>query len=144
MIHQEKIRLMTNVALLAREGSRGKEAISRYKRRDYIILHIFIICFFTTIADLMLTGAVLIQYAAADPKHYVSFDMMCMWVALWVIVYLIVCSAMGIIAYLCYGRRYEEARRWKKRYRAALLALEEYYESTDGQIKKQGRKAEEL
>ncbi len=144
MIHQEKIRLMTNVALLAREGSRGKEAISRYKRRDYIILHIFIICLFATIADLMLTGAVLVQFAAADPKYYISFDRMLIGIALWLIVYLIFCSAMGIVAYLCYGRRYEEARRWKKRYRAALLALEEYYESADGQVKKQGRKAEEL
>lgn len=132
MISERKIRLMTNAAMLVKKGGREMETIGRYRRRDYIVLHMLIVWILSTVSYLLMTAALLVFLLGVDPDRCIAFEVFGQAAILWGIVYLVFCFVMSWIAYFCYGTRYEKARQWKKRCRAAVQSLEEYYREQAG------------
>lgn len=127
MISKEKVRRMTEVALLQKQGQRSSTDICKYRKKDYLALHFFVSWLSGTIAYLMMTGALLMYMMGKNPDQYFDLTVLSQVAILWGMIYLLFCLAFCWITYLCYASRYRKARRWQQKSQRALRGLMEYY-----------------
>ncbi len=127
MISAEKVRHMTEVAMLLKKGERREAEVCKYRRKDYIALHMFGIWVSSTVAYFLITIVLLIFMLGKNPDQYIAFETMMQAALLWGMTYMIFCLGMQWLAWICYSARYKKSRIWQRKYHYALRMLEEYY-----------------
>lgn len=127
MISREKVRRMTEAALLQKQGQRSSMDICKYRKGDYLSLHLFVSWLSCTIAYLLMTGGLLVYLMGKNQDQYIDLTVLSQVAILWGMVYLLFCLAFCWITYLCYASRYRKAKRWQQKNQRALRGLMEYY-----------------
>lgn len=126
MINEEKIRLMTDVALFEKRN-RAEISDCRYRRRDFFAMHSLRIW---TILTLVYGGILLLAvlYAAGEGIQLIMVDdSLIQGVLWWGIGYVIFCFAGFLSTGVYLRRRYARAVAGMHRLKELLRCLEEYY-----------------
>ncbi len=127
MISEEKIRMMTQAAMMSkREECRAIE-ICGYRKRDYVSFQMIKIWISYTAAYLLLTFTGLVCMGSDMKTVSISERTLLTIVCIWIIAYLGVLMAVLVTARHCYSRRYRTAAVLVREYRKQLMALEDYY-----------------
>lgn len=127
MISEEKIRMMTQAAMMSkREEGRAIE-ICGYRKRDYVSFQMIKIWISYTAAYLLLTFTGLVCMGSDMKTVSISERTLLTIVCIWIIAYLGVLMAVLVTARHCYSRRYRTAAVLVREYRKQLMALEDYY-----------------
>ena len=127
MISEEKIRMMTQAAMLKKGEERRAMEICGYRKKDYVSFQMIKVWFCYTVAYLLLslTGMVCTgggMQAVSLPEHILIIA-----VCLWIVTYLLLLTVALIVTRHCYSKRYRAAAILVREYRQKLLALEDYY-----------------
>ncbi|MBQ8639208.1 MAG: hypothetical protein IJ468_08565 [Lachnospiraceae bacterium] len=127
MISREKVERMTEAALLQKQGERGYMDVCKYRRRDYIALHLVVSWLCCSAAYVILTGILLLYIYGKNPDQYINLNVITQVAILWGMIYLMFCLVFCWITYLCYSERYDKAALWQVRYLRVLRGLKDYY-----------------
>lgn len=127
MLNEDKMKLMTGIAMFEkREGKRIFPA-NKYFRGDYISLHIFRSFFLYTFCYALCVG-VWILYHAEQLLGSLDLDMLVGDIRKGILYYILGLIPYLILTGIVYGRRYEYARRGMEVYLAKLKRLSHRYE----------------
>ena len=127
MINEEKIKIMTKLAMY--EQGKGKKylPVSRYYRSDYIGLALIKNFFLVTIGYALIVAAVAVYFGEYLLENIHKMDLVTLGVYL-IIGYVVVLVAyIGIASHL-YNKKHQEARQRVKRYNHILTRLLKMYE----------------
>ena len=122
MLNEEKIRIMTGIAMFEKKAGRDILPASRYFKSDYVggrMIRSFIFYTFSSMLCLalwVLMSTMDVTALLASAKHVALFY------AAGLLVYL-------AVTYWIYSRRYERASKGMKIYQAKLRRLEKKYEA---------------
>ena len=132
MLNEEKIRLMTGIAMYEKKAEKDIFPVTRYFKSDYIESHMmrsFLMYKFTCACIL----GVWILYQIEDILNTMDISVLLasakdigVWYVTGLILYL-------LITYIVYARRYDKAGKSLNIYQAKLRRLEKKYNSTSGQ-----------
>jgi predicted PurR-regulated permease PerM len=126
MINEERIRLMTRLAIY--ESGEGKDDIpvGRYFRTDYIWLQMLVSFAFGTIAFLIICGGVICFFMddLLERIYEEGFTRLLAGVGILYLVFMIVYL---LASYLWASRRYSKARKSLKNYHTDLKKLQKQY-----------------
>ncbi len=127
MINENKVKLMTRLALY--EETQGKEdfKISEYYRKDYTGLHILCSVLWTTIGYVCLVALVGLGGLSFLMDH-MSLKIIIILAAAAVGVYLAVVIVYAVIASRIYNKKHKNARQRVKKYNHDLTKLLRMYE----------------
>lgn len=127
MLNEERIILMTKMAVYEEHEGKKNVAIGKYFRGDYISLQVIKSVISATIAF----GILFALFISYDFEVFMldiyKMDLMA-FARKVVMTYSIFVVAYGIIAYIVYSYRYNRAKRSLKQYYNNLKRLSEYYE----------------
>ena len=133
MLDKDRIKLMTKLA--AYEQGEGKEyiPISRYRRKDYVVVQMIKTFFCSTIAFVILFFLNILYKAETwldtlyqmDYQEYV-FEIL--------VYYVIFVAIYQVIAWLIYGKRYQKGQKNLKQYQSGLKKVEKLYEREEKQL----------
>lgn len=139
MLNEEKIRLMTGIAMFEKKA--GKEILpaSRYFKSDYVGSHM-IRSFITYTLACTLCLALWVLYQIEDIMS--TMDLNVLWASAR---HIGIFYVAGLLIYLfltywIYSKRYETASKNMKVYQAKLRRLEKKYESPIGQGESEGER----
>lgn len=122
MINEEKVRLMTKLALYEKQGGDKDIKVSEYYRKDYTSFHTIISLIWVTLGYALLLGMfAIIHLESLLDKMSQSFLIVIG--ASIVIGYIIVLFVYGMIAFGIYRQRHNNARHRVKRYNRDLIRL---------------------
>jgi len=127
MISSEKVRCMTDVALLQKKGMRGEAEACKYRQKDYVTLHMFAVWVSATAAWFLMTAALLLFIFGKNPDQYIAFETVGQVAVLWGMAYVLYCLIFFWVAWICYSTRYRKAKKWQRQYQYAVQCLEKYY-----------------
>lgn len=127
MINEEKIRLMTQAAMIQKKEERRAIAICGYRKKDYVSFQMIKIWVCYTVAYLLLTLTGIICAGGGMRAASVSEHMLLVTACVWVVGYLSFLTVALVMARKCYSRRYRAAAVLVRQYRQHLMALEDYY-----------------
>lgn len=134
MINEEKVRLMTKLAIY--EENKGKSIIplSKYFREDYIGIQMLKSFFAGTIGYLLIVLLVVCYKLEYLINEIVKLDVMAMIVS--VLAVYVICMAiyLGVIYVVC-SNRYKKAKKSLKAYDNVLKKLEGLYEKEETDTK---------
>ena len=132
MLNEEKIRLMTGIAMYEKKAEKDIFPVTRYFKSDYIESHMMRSFLMYTFTCACILG-VWILYQIEDILNTMDISVLLdsakdigVWYATGLILYL-------LITYIVYARRYDKAGKSLKIYQAKLRRLEKKYNSTSGQ-----------
>lgn len=127
MLNKEKIKLMTKLA--AYEQGEGKEyiPISRYRRKDYVVVQMIKTFFCSTIAFAILFFLNILY--KADTWLSTLYQMDYQEYVFEILAYYVVFAAVyQVIAWRIYGQRYQRGQKNLKQYHSGLRKVEKLYE----------------
>lgn len=127
MLSEDKMKLMTGIAMFEKREGKKIFPVNRFFRSDYVSLHIFRSFFLYTFCFALCVG-VWILYHAEQLLSSLNLDMLAGDVCKGA-----VCYVAGLIPYLIltgvvYAKRYEYAKRGMEVYLAKLKRLSHRYE----------------
>lgn len=126
MLSEDRIRVMTRLAVFEKEHGKENEIASKYYKSDYISYHMIWTGIMTTIAFVL--G--LLLYFGLNFEHYME-KMHTMNLPeqgkIIVVLYVICLIAMLMISYFIYRKKYMQAQKCLKKYCAQLHELEKIY-----------------
>lgn len=127
MINEEKIRMMTEIALLEKKEQRRAIEICGYRKKDYVSFQMVKTWACYTAAYMLITAVSLV--CAGGSMQTASFweDAFMQIVCVWAAGYLVLLAAVLTAARRCYSRRYRAAAVVVRLLRHHLMALEDYY-----------------
>lgn len=127
MLDEERVRLMTRLALY--EQTQGKEdfKISEYYRKDYAGMHVVFSIIWTTIGYACLAGIVVLAGIQALLAN-MSVGFLVTLGAVAIAGYLVVVIVYAFITSHIYNKRHKNARQRVKKYNHDLLKLLKMYE----------------
>lgn len=127
MISEEKIRMMTQVAMIKKREERRAIEICGYRKKDYVSFQMIKIWLCYTAAYLLLTAAGVVCTGGGMQAVSLSEHTLLEIVSIWVMGYFCFLMAALVMARRCYSRRYRAAAIVVRQYRQQLMALEDYY-----------------
>ncbi|MBQ7795337.1 MAG: hypothetical protein IJ374_02095 [Lachnospiraceae bacterium] len=135
MLNEEKIRLMTGIAMYEKKAEKEIFPVTRYFKSDYIGSHMIRSFLTYTFMSVCILG-LWVLYQIEDILNTMDFS-----VLLDSAKYIGILYAAGLVLYLLltyivYARRYDKAAKSMKIYQAKLRRLDKKYNSLTGQ--KQG------
>lgn len=129
MLNEEKIRIMTGIAMFEKKAGRDILPASRYFKSDYVggrMIRSFIFYTFSSMLCLALWGPLSdgghYEHHGCDRRSWASAKHVALFYAAGLLVYL-------AVTYWIYSRRYERASKGMKIYQAKLRRLEKKYEA---------------
>lgn len=129
MLSEDKIKVMTKLAVFEKEHGKENEIASKYYKSDYISYHMIWTGIMTTVAY----GLGLLLYFGLNFEQYMA-KMHTMNLPeqgkVIVALYAICLVAMLTISYFVYKRKYAQAQKCLKEYCAQMHELEKIYNST--------------
>lgn len=135
MIHQEKVKTMSRLALYEKKRGKRDLKIYSYDERDYIRFQGLKTAVFVTIAFVLLAGL----FAIANIETFVDrFDTLnyTMVFAAAAVVYLLFLGFYLFISLRQSRRELAEVKRWIRFYTDELKKMEDFYEEEEQQQKK--------
>lgn len=127
MLNEDKIKLMTSIAMFEKREGKRIFPVNRYFRGDYISRYLFR-SFFAYTLCYALCCVIWTLYNVEMLLNYAGLDEAVMVVKKGALIYIAGLILYLAITYLVYRRRYEYARRGMKVYVAKLKRLERRYE----------------
>lgn len=127
MISEEKIRMMTQAAMLKKREERHAIEICGYRKKDYVSFQMIKVWFCYTVAYLLLSLTGMICTGGGMQKVSFPEFTLILAVCIWIVAYLLFLIVALILARRCYSRRYRVAASLVREYRQELMALEDYY-----------------
>lgn len=133
MLDKDRIKLMTRLA--AYEQGEGKEyiPISRYRRKDYVLVQMIKTFFCSTIAFAILFLLNILYRADSwlDTLYQMDYQEYVFEVLAYYAVFTV---GYQVIAWLIYGNRYQKGQRNLKQYQSGLKKIEKMYEREEKQL----------
>lgn len=127
MLNEDKIKLMTGIAMFEKREGKKIFPASRYFCGDYISSRMFRSFFYYTVSFL-LCALLWMLYNIEDLLNALRVDRMISLGRYAVLIYLAGLAVYLVITWLVYRKRYEYAKRGMKVYVAKLKRLEKRYE----------------
>ena len=127
MLNEEKIRLMTGIAMFEKKAEKESFPVNRYFKSDYVGIHM-IRSFISYTITCILCFTLWLLYQFEDILNTMDIEVLISWGRTIGIYY-----AAGLVIYLLithrvYSRRYDAALKNMKIYQAKLRRLERRYE----------------
>lgn len=134
MINEERVKVMTKLAIY--ESTKGKKQlnISKYYKRDYVRYNMFKTIVTSTIAFLLLVGIAGLLKAEELLTNLNSSDLIQLAVRVG-IVYVVFVIAYAVIAYIVYSIRYERMKPDVIVYNHNLKKLKELYDMEEKELR---------
>ncbi len=130
MIHEEKVKLMTQAACFEEKQRRKALIIMRYHRKDYISFHMILIWLSVTTAFIIGVSMWLFyQVENASSMIFTNFTSLILIGIILMGMYLIFTIIYGFAAYWYYSEKYDNAKKMMKKYQANLKQLNRLYET---------------
>lgn len=127
MLNEDKIKLMTGIAMFEKREGKKIFPANRYFRRDYISSRMFRSFLYYTVSFLLCIFLWML-YNIEDLLNALGVDRMITLGKRGILVYLAGLAVYLVITWLVYRKRYEYAKRGMKVYVAKLKRLEKRYE----------------
>lgn len=126
MINEEKVKIMTKLAMY--EQGKGKKylPISRYYRSDYIGLALIKNFFLVTFGYVLIVAAVAVYFGDFLLENIHKMNMITLGIYL-IAGYVIVLIAYSILTYVQYSLRYYQAKKSMREYYSQLTELNKIY-----------------
>nr|WP_294658617.1 hypothetical protein [uncultured Blautia sp.] len=126
MINEEKVKIMTKLAMY--EQGKGKKylPISRYYRSDYIGLALIKNFFLVTFGYVLIVAAVAVYFGDFLLENIHKMNMITLGIYL-VAGYVIVLVAYSVLTYIQYSLRYYRAKKSVREYYSQLTELNKIY-----------------
>ena len=132
MIHEEKVRYMTQAACFEEKQRRKALAIMRYYRKDYISSHMILIWLSVTAAFLIGVFMWLFyQVGSTSSMVLTNFTSLVLIGIILIGIYLILKIIYVFAAYWYYSEKYDRAKQLMKKYQMTLKQLNRLYESEE-------------
>ena len=126
MINEEKVKVMTKIAMYEQGSGRKYLPISRYYRSDYIGLALIKNFFLVTIGYILVIAAVSVYFGEYLLENIHKMNLMA--VGAYIIIgYIVVLAAYSVVTYIQYSVRYYRAKKSVKQYYGALTELSRIY-----------------
>ena len=132
MLNEDKIRLMTGIAMYEKKAEKDIFPVTRYFKSDYISSHM-IRSFLTYTFAFLIFLAVWILYQIEDIFNSMDITVLISSAKYIGILYAAGLFLYSLVTYLVYAKRYETASKSLRVYQAKLRRLEKKYSSQDGQ-----------
>lgn len=129
MIHEEKVKLMTQAACFEEKQRRKALAIMRYHRNDYISFHMILIWLSVT-AAFVIGVFMWLFYQVGNTSSMIltNFTSLVLIGIILIGIYLILTIIYVFAAYWYYSEKYDNAKRLMKKYQADLKQLSRLYD----------------
>lgn len=139
MLNEEKVKLMTKLAIY--ESTKGKKQlnISRYYKRDYVRMNMFKTIISSTIAFFVILTLYVLINMEKLMLQLNDMDFMGLAVKLG-ISYVVFVGLYCIAAWIFYGKKYEKIKPDVIEYNRGLKTLREGYEKDDKDLQKKSGK----
>lgn len=132
MIHEEKVKLMTQAACFEEKQRRKTLAIMRYHRNDYISFHMILIWLSVTAAFII--GVFMwLFYQVGNTASMILADFTSLALIGVILIgfYLILCIIYVFVAYWYYSEKYDSAKQLMKKYQTNLKQLSRFYDKEE-------------
>lgn len=126
MVNEDKIKLMTKLAVYEQGEGKKKLPIMQYFQSDYIIFNVIKTVLSVTVAYgiILLTACVVSSQYLMDNIHKMSIEQL---VGRIVFGYILILAVYLTISLIVYTKRYTEAKKSVKKYYNQLKKLNAYY-----------------
>lgn len=126
MINEEKVKIMTELAMY--EQGKGKKylPVSRYYRSDYIGLALIKNFFLVTIGYVLLVAAVGVYFGEYLLENIHKMNVVALGIYI-IIGYVIVLVAYSVLTYIQYSVKYYQAKKSVRQYYSELTELNKIY-----------------
>ena len=131
MLNEEKIRLMTGIAMYEKKAEKEVFPVTRYFKSDYIGSHLmrsFLVYTFTCVCVI----GIWVLYQIEDILNTMDFSILLDSAKYIAILYVSCLILYWLLTYAIYAKRYETANKGMKIYQTKLRRLEKKY-NTSGQ-----------
>ncbi|MBU5481048.1 hypothetical protein [Blautia sp. MSJ-19] len=137
MINEEKVKIMTDLAMY--EQGKGKKylPISKYYRSDYIGLALIKNFFLVTIGYALIIAAVAVYFGEYLMENIHKMNLMVLGIYI-LIGYLVVLALYSILTYVQYSVRYYRAKKSVKEYYSQLTELNKIYSREEKKMSGRG------
>lgn len=132
MLNEEKIRLMTGIAMYEKKAKKEIFPVTRYFKSDYIGSHMIRSFLTYTFTSVCIIG-VWILYQIEGILNTMDISGLLDSAKYIGVLYAAGLFVYGLLTYVVYARRYEKASKSMKVYQAKLRRLEKKYNSAAGQ-----------
>ncbi|MBE5971113.1 MAG: hypothetical protein E7246_01135 [Lachnoclostridium sp.] len=132
MLNEDKIRLMTGIAMYEKQAEKDVFPVTRYFKSDYIGSHMIRSFITYTLTCLMFVG-IWILYQIEDIFNTMDFSILFDSAKQIGMIYLIGLVFYLLVTAIVYSRRYDMASKSLKVYLAKLRRLEKKYTAPSGQ-----------
>ncbi len=126
MISEEKIRMMTQAAMMKKREERRAIEICGYRKKDYVFFQMIKIWISYTAAYLLLTLVGIVCTGGGMKMVSFSEHTLITITVIWIIAYLGFLTAALVMARRCYSRRYRTAAVLVRQYRQQLMTFEDF------------------
>ena len=126
MINEEKVKIMTKIAMYEQGSGRKYLPISRYYRSDYIGLALIKNFFLVTIGYVLLLAGIAAYFSEYLMDNVNKINLVA--VGIYIVVgYLIVLIVYSVLTYIQYSVKYYRAKKSVREYYQDLTKLEKIY-----------------
>lgn len=128
MLNEDRIKVMTRLAVFEKEHGRENEIASRFYKADYISYYMIWTGIMTTIAYVLGLG---LFFALNFERYMENMHKMHLWEQgkIMIAIYVIILTAMLMLSWFIYRRRYKKAKKGLEEYCDLLHELEKIYNS---------------
>lgn len=128
MIHENKVKLMIKAAIFEKNEHKKAMEMIRYRRRDYVVLHV-ILSWICAVAMLGLIAGIAVIYMIGRESQIISdLSYLRMIIIIGTVLFVMFSLIYCCIVYWHYVELYEEAKKKIDRYEQILKQLNEFYE----------------
>lgn len=126
MINEEKVKIMTEIAMYEQGKGRKYLPVSKYYRSDYIGLALIKNFFLVTIGYVMAIAAVAVYFGEYLMENLHKMDLVSLGIYI-IIGYVAVLVGYSILTYIQYSVKYFKAKKSVKEYYTQLTELSKIY-----------------
>ena len=126
MINEEKVKIMTKIAMYEQGKGRKYLPVSKYYRSDYIGLALIKNFFLVTIGYIMAVAAVAVYFGEYLVENLHKMDLVSMGIYI-IVGYVAALVGYSILTYIQYSVKYYKAKKSVKEYYIQLTELSKIY-----------------
>lgn len=137
MVNEEKVKIMTNLAMYEQGKGRKYLPVSKYYRSDYIGLALIKNFFLVTIGYLLVIAVVAVYFGEYLLENIHKMDLVKMGIYI-VIGYLVILVLYSVLTYIQYSVQYYRAKKSVKEYYSQLTELNKIYAREEKRVSGRG------
>ncbi|MGN8886388.1 hypothetical protein [Blautia sp. HCP28S3_G10] len=137
MINEEKVKIMTKLAMYEQGKGRKHLPVSKYYRSDYIGLALIKNFFLVTIGYILIVAAIGVYFGEYLLENIHKMNLIAMGIYL-VIGYVVVLVVYSLMTYIQYSVKYYKAKKSVRQYYSELTELSKIYAREDKKMSGRG------